>query len=65
MPDITITLTSDQVTRVRNTLGVNTAPEVAAILREYLRSLVLNSELNTEVEEANSRAATTINGEGW
>lgn len=65
MPDITITLTPQQVARVRSALGVNTADEVSEILRAYLRDRVMAEELAETRADAVTRAKATIAGEGW
>jgi len=65
MPDLTVTFTVDQVTRIKNALNVSTAAEVEAILKEYLRGRVLDEEIAAERAKAVPAAETTLDAEGW
>lgn len=61
MPDLTVTLTAPQVTRIRAALGASSAAEVETLLKAHLKALVRDAEAATE---ANAKY-DAVNAEVW
>ncbi len=65
MPDLIISLTVTQIDRLRAALDITTRAELVTIIKQQLRSIVLNAEIQKEHGQGISQAKNTLRNEGW
>jgi len=65
MPDLIVSFTADQVTRIKAVYNVSTAKELAAIVKKKIAADVFAVERAAGSQSGVDAAEATLNAEGW